>query len=348
MSRSSTERFVEHFVASNELLQDELDGHRECFEHLINGTLANGVAESYLRTLAIFPLDDTILSMAVDVVRDHMIPFHMDESLSTVDVCGTGGDGQNTFNISTTTFFVLAGAGFRVVKHGNRGVTSSSGSSDVLQELGIPVVASVETLHKIFDEVGSVFLFAPSFHPILKHVAPIRASLGIRTIFNVMGPLLNPANPTHQLIGAYDEQAAQTMAKTLHRRGVEATVFHHLDGYDEWVPFGRGNSYRTAPQQDQVIKSELSYQEFHVPQASEKDLHGGSIKKNAQILRQILQNEAEAPKIDTVCMNAAMAIHTIHPDTSLQEAMEQARDSIASGAALTVLESMIEVSHVDS
>ncbi|MDR9387735.1 MAG: anthranilate phosphoribosyltransferase [Balneolaceae bacterium] len=348
MSHSSIERWVAEFVASKELRDHELDGHRECFAQLIRGSLAKDVAEDYLRTLASFPLNEAILSMAVDVVRGHMVPFQVDESLTTVDVCGTGGDGQNTFNISTTTFFVLAGAGYHVVKHGNRGVTSSSGSSDVLQELGIPVVASVNTLHTIFEEIGSVFLFAPSFHPVLKHVAPIRASLGIRTIFNVMGPLLNPANPTHQLVGAYGVQVAQTMAESLHQRGVEATVFHHLEGYDEWVPFGQGVSYRTAPMQDHVITSQRSYHDFHVHQASQDDVRGGSIQENAQILRQILQNEADAPKIDTVCMNAAMAIHTISPERPLREAMEQARDSIASGAALNVLESMIEVSHVDS
>ena len=348
MSASSIENWVDHFVASEELLEHEIDGHLACFELLVNGSLSHDIATKYLQTLSGFPLDNSILSMAVKVVRDHMIPFNVDESLTTVDVCGTGGDGKNTFNISTTTFFVLAGAGFNVVKHGNRGVTSSSGSSDVLQELGIPVVASVETLHKIFNDVGSVFLFAPSFHPILKHVAPVRASLGIRTIFNVMGPLLNPANPTHQLIGAYDAHAAHTMAKSLHAKGIESIVFHHLDGYDEWVPFGRAVSYRTSSQQKHVVEAERTYNEFNVSKAVASDLQGGSAQENAQILRQILSNEADDAKIDTVCMNAAMAIHTVHPELSLKEAMEQAMESIGSGAALSVLESMIEASHVDS
>lgn len=340
--------WVTHISSSDRLYEDDENRHKECFEALIDGTLGPTASESYLRHLSRFPVHESILTLAVDVVRKHMIPFEIPASGPILDVCGTGGDGQQTFNISTTTFFVLAGAGFNVVKHGNRGVTSSSGSSDVLQELGVPISASKETLQSIFKEIGSVFLFAPSFHPILKHVAPIRKSLGIRTIFNVMGPLLNPANPSHQLIGAYDKEVAEAMAQSLHLRGVHATVFHHHDGYDEWVPFGHATSFHSNPGKPDILETETSFESFGVIKRSKDSIVGGTPAENAELLRQILLNQTDDAKIDTVCMNAAAAIQIVRPEVGRLEAVQMAKDSIGTGAAWRVLQTMIEVDHDNS
>ena len=345
---SAIASWVTQISTTNRLYEHDVSRHTQCFEALVDGTLDVTSSESYLRHLSRFPVHESILTLAVDVVRKHMIAFDVPTSGPILDVCGTGGDGQQTFNISTTAFFVLAGAGFNVVKHGNRGVTSSSGSSDVLQELGVPVSASIETLQSIFNEIGSVFLFAPSFHPILKHVAPIRQSLGIRTIFNVMGPLLNPANPSHQLIGAYNVDVAKAMAQSLHARGVHATVFHHHDGYDEWVPFGHATSFHAVPGNTDILETEDSFDRFGVKKGSKDSIVGGTPAENAALLRQILQNRADEAKIDTVCMNAAAAIQIVHPDIDRLEAVQMAKDSIGTGAAWQVLQTMIEVGHDNS
>lgn len=260
-----------------------------------------------------------------------------------VDTCGTGGDGAGTFNISTTVAFVAAGAGLAVAKHGNRAVSSKSGSADVLKELGVNVEADATAVGRCIDEVGIGFLFAPMLHGAMKHAIGPRREIGARTVFNVLGPLTNPAGARRQLIGVYDPKLTETLARVLHSLGAErAFVVHGLDGLDEITLTG---PTRVSELADAAVSTyEISPEQFGMRPCAAADLEGGDAAANAAILSEILDGAA-GPRRDVVLLNAAAAIAAGGLAGDLAAGLDRARESIDSGKARAALEGLKRASH---
>ncbi len=255
-----------------------------------------------------------------------------------VDVVGTGGDGTHTFNISTTAAFVVAGHGIKVAKHGNRSVSSRSGAADVLSALGVNIQLSAEQAATCIEEVGIAFLFAVGFHPAMKHAIGPRRELAARTVFNILGPLTNPASATNLLIGVYDPNLTETMAGVLGQMGARAAfVVHGADGLDELSTTGVNRVSHLH--NGKVSTFTLDPAELGIPRATLADLKGGDASENAAITRGILQGEIQGAKRDAVILNAGAALSTECGDWNT--GLDEARASIDSGAALRVLEAFV-------
>jgi anthranilate phosphoribosyltransferase len=248
-----------------------------------------------------------------------------------IDTCGTGGDGLSTFNISTVAAFVVAGAGVRVAKHGNRSISSQCGSADLLESLGINVMLTSGQMAEAIREIGIGFLFAPAIHPAMKHAQPARLELKMRTVFNLLGPLTNPAGATAQLIGASSERAAMLMAETLAKLGVErAFVVHGSDGLDEITTTGA--TLALEVRQGHLLKRNLHPDDFGVPAANLDQLRGGDKQANCEIARRILEGET-GPMRDIVLVNASAALVAAGRAEGFRQAMTLAAGSIDSGFA---------------
>ena len=263
-----------------------------------------------------------------------------------VDTCGTGGDASNTFNISTATAFVVAGAGIPVAKHGNRSVSSLCGSADVVEALGVSLELSPEQVGRCIDEVGIGFLYAPLLHKAMKYVMTARREIRIRTVFNILGPLTNPAGASAQVMGVYQEGLTEVLARVLHELGSRrAYVVHGLDGLDEVSPSaetkvsevrdGHVNTYRVSPE------------DFGLKRARLSDLQGGNAAENAQVIRRILGGD-EGPKRDVVLMNASLAIAAGGKASGFREGVAAAARAIDSGAAMEKLRKLVEFSQQHS
>lgn len=257
-----------------------------------------------------------------------------------VDTCGTGGDRIKTFNISTCSMFVAAGSGVRIAKHGNRSVTSKAGSADVLEFLGAKIDLGPEGVERCIEQVGIGFMFAPVFHPSMKFALGPRREMGIRTVFNILGPLTNPAGAKGQLLGVYDSKLTEPMARVLEKLGVErAMVVHGLDGLDELSTLGRSRISELC--NGQVRTYEISPEQFGLPRTNVEDLLGGGVEENAKILLQVLKG-CSGPKRDIVLLNSAAAIWAGGLATDLQEGIKLAVQSIDSGNAYSKLFDFIE------
>ncbi len=260
-----------------------------------------------------------------------------------VDTCGTGGDHSGTFNISTTAAFVVAGAGVAVAKHGNRSATSKCGSADVLEALGVNIEAAPECVGRCIDEVGIGFLFARSLHTAMKHVGPVRAELGVPTVFNILGPLTNPAGADGQVMGVYSRDLVELVANVLVHLGVRhAFVVAGSDGLDEITL--DGSTYVAEAMAGAVTCYELNPADFGLSRAIKADLVGGDAEANAVILRSVLEGKA-GPHRDIVVLNAAPAIVAGEGAKDLHEAIRVAKESIDSGAALGKLEALCVASN---
>jgi anthranilate phosphoribosyltransferase len=256
-----------------------------------------------------------------------------------VDTCGTGGDGAHTFNISTTTAFVVAGAGLTVAKHGNTSVSSKSGSADVLAALGVKIDLPAERVADCINEVGIGFLFAPLYHGAMKHCAGPRQEMGIRTMLNILGPLTNPAGAAIQVLGVFDGKLTELIGKVLLQLGSRhCFVVHGMDGLDEITLTDR--TMVSEGKQGVLSSYVLDPQEFGLLRVRLKELAGGHPSENAQIARDILQGR-KGPKRDIVCLNAAPALVAGHKAKSLQEGFRLAARAIDSGAAAEKLERLV-------
>lgn len=258
-----------------------------------------------------------------------------------LDTAGTGGDGAHTFNVSTTAAFVIAGAGYKVAKHGNRAASSRCGSADVLAALGVNLDLTAEQVATCIQTVGIGFLFAPKFHPAMKYAIGPRRELGMRTVFNLLGPLTNPAGATHQLIGVYDPQLTAVMAEVLAALGGQAAfVVHGAGGLDELTT---GGVNRVSHLKDGRVRTyELDPTDLGLRRARPEDLRGGDPAENAAILRAILAGQDRTPRRDVVLLNAAAALAAEHGD--LRGGLREAERSLDSGAALDRLEALIALS----
>lgn len=261
-----------------------------------------------------------------------------------VDTCGTGGDGAHTFNISTTAAFVVAGAGLAVAKHGNRAASSPCGSADVLEHLGVHIEAEPERVGACIDEVGIGFLFARTLHTAMKHVAPVRAELKIRTIFNLLGPLTNPANANAQVVGVFDKELCEPIAQVLMNLGVEhAFVVAGSDGLDE-ITLG-GPTFIAEANDGWVNTYTVSPNLFGCAEVSKEALRGGDAAANAVLLKKVLEG-VRGPHRDIVQINAAAALVAGGVAHSLVDGFDRAGHAVDSGAALCKLEELVEASNI--
>jgi anthranilate phosphoribosyltransferase len=280
------------------------------------------------------------LAGMVESMRDHATRVEL--GVEAVDTCGTGGDASGTFNISTAAAFVVAGAGCPVAKHGNRAASSRCGSADVLEALGVAIALPPEGVRRCIEEAGIGFLFAPAFHPAMRHAAQARSELGIRTAFNVLGPLANPARVRHQSLGTGDAQLAAMMAGVLHRLGHRrAIVFVGPDGMDELGLAGPAHCHEVTP--DGVRDFELRPDALGLAAAPLSALAGGDAAANADCIRRVLDGQP-GPARDVVTLNAAAALVAAERVPNFEAGLQQAGAAIDDGAARRALDGLVRVS----
>ena len=266
-----------------------------------------------------------------DALLDLCIKIDLSSDFETIDLCGTGGDGKNTFNISTISSFVVAGAGYKVTKHGNYGVSSNCGSSDVLKYLGVRLSNDQDYLKKCLDKGSFCYLHAPLFHPAMKNVASVRKELKFKTFFNILGPLVNPSRPKNQLCGVYNLEIARLYGYVFENTNKNYSILHSLDGYDE---ISLTNDFKLLSKNKSAINSP-DY--FGFNKINPKEIEGGiEIKDSVDIFIKILENKATKSQTNVVLANSAIAIQTI-TDKEIDECLSIAKESIESGNALNSL-----------
>ena len=319
-------------------------GEREAAD-AFDAIFSGGVSESELAEflLAISKRGPTVAEIvgAARSMRANMLSIEAPPG--AIDLCGTGGDGHNTLNISTAVSFVVAGCGVPVAKHGNRSATSRAGAADVLEVLGVKIELSPEQAQRCLEEAGSCFLFARVYHPAMRHVAAVRSRLGVRTIFNLLGPLSNPAKVRRQLIGVYAREWLEPLAEVLAKLGTEkARIVHGSDGLDELTT--TGISHVAVLEHGAVTLRSVDATEIGVPRASLADLKGGDAGQNAASIRRLLSGEA-GPFRDIVVLNAAAALVVAGKTDDLREGAAMAAASIDKGKAQRALDKLVQVSN---
>jgi anthranilate phosphoribosyltransferase len=330
--------------AIHKLLNGEnlsLEMTKSVMDEIMSGNATNAQIASFITAMRMKgETIDEITACAI-IMRKYGTKLKYDGDL--MDIVGTGGDQSNTFNISTVSSLVVSAAGIPVAKHGNRSVSSKCGSADVLEALGVKIDIPVAKSEKILKEIGICFMFAPYYHSSMKYAAPVRKELGVRTIFNILGPLSNPANANLQLLGVYDENLVEPLARVLCNLGVKkAMVVHGHDGLDEIsltssstvceVNNGYLNSFFLDPKQ------------FGFEYCKPEDLVGGGPQENAEIVRRILSGE-KGPKRDVVLLNSAVCLYMFYDKLTLRECVRMAADIIDSGRAMAQLENFVRLSN---
>ena len=280
------------------------------------------------------------ISAAAKVMRDKAEKVDLSDYY-TLDTCGTGGDTKGTFNISTAVAFIAAAAGIKVVKHGNRSITSKCGSADVLEALGVNIALSPEQIKKCVEDVGIGFMFAPSHHKAMKYVMGVRRTLGFRTMFNVLGPLSNPASAKAQVLGVFDKSLVEPLAQVLNKIGVErALVVHSADGLDE---ISVSDITNAAELRDGNITAyEIAPEDFGITRSDIAEIKGGTAKDNADIIKAILSGKDTSAKRDILVLNAAAALYVGKKADSIKEGVALAQSIIDSGAAYDIVEKFAE------
>ena len=329
-------QYLEKVVEQVDLTQDEM---AEAFDIIMKGEAGPAQISAFL--IALRMKGETIdeIAGAVKTMRAHALKVDVGD-LPVVDTCGTGGDAAGTFNISTTSAFIVAGAGIPVAKHGNRAISSKCGSADVLAELGVNIDIPADAVADCVKEVGIGFLFAPNLHPAMKHAGPVRRELGMRTVFNILGPMTNPAGAKRQVIGIFAPELAQKMAEVLKLLGSErAMVVHGLDGLDEITTT---TSSRISELKDGEVKVyDVDPMQYIERYSTPADLVGGDPAFNAGITRGVLEGQS-GPAREISVLNAAAAIFAGGKADNLTEGVTLARESIDSGKAREALEKLAE------
>jgi anthranilate phosphoribosyltransferase len=330
---------LSHLIARHDLSEREVT---LVMNHIMGGNATDAQIGAFLTALRMKGETVAEVYSAASVMRRHAT-FINAGGRNVVDTCGTGGDGAGTFNISTTAAFVAAGAGLCVAKHGNRAVTSKCGSADVLAALGLNLDCKPAVMEQCLQEHGIGFLFAPAMHPAMKHVMPARRQLGIRTIFNMLGPLTNPAAATGQVLGVYAPELTEVFAESLKHLGCRrALVVHGDPGLDELSPCGRT---RVSELRDGEVKTYDVDAELLLGEAFPlSDLAGGTPEQNAALLRGILDGTVQGGARAAVLLNAGAAIVAGELAEALPEGIDKAEAAIASGAAVQKLETLIRES----
>ena len=310
-------------------------------DEIMGGTASPIQMSAYLTAMALKgPTIDEITASAAGM-RKHCVRMLTD--MDALEIVGTGGDGSNSFNISTTAALVVSAAGVPVAKHGNRAASSRCGAADVLEALGVNITIPPEHSKRLLDEIGLCFLFAQNYHIAMRYVAPVRKELGIRTIFNVLGPLANPAGANMQLLGVYEEELVEPIAHALYNLGVKkAMVVYGQDGLDE-ISMSAPTSVCEV-KNGEFLRHTITPEEFGFARCEKDALLGGTPQENAKIVRDILSG-VKGPKRDAVVLNSAAALHVARPEIAMRDAVALAEETIDSGAALAQLERFIALSN---
>ncbi|MCG8327977.1 MAG: anthranilate phosphoribosyltransferase [Chitinophagales bacterium] len=301
---------------------------REVLLNISNAAYNPIQVASFMTVYQMRPISIHELQGFRDALLELCVPFDL-EGIESIDIVGTGGDKKNTFNISTLSSVVVAGAGYKVTKHGSYGVSSSVGSSNVLQALGYQFTNDKDELKRQLEKANICFLHAPLFHPAMKEVVPIRRDLGMKTFFNMLGPLVNPIQPTHQLFGTFSLELSRLYQYIMQETGRRFSIVYALDGYDEVSLTGafrlRTNEADTVLQPEDIGRKRLLPQELH---------GGDTAEEAANIFMDVLRNESTAAQQEVVVANAGLAIQCMQPKKSLEDCMAEARESILSQRAL--------------
>ncbi len=328
---------IRKVVSGQDLMYDEAE---KVMDEIMGGEASQIQMAAYLTALSLKGETIDEITASAAGMREHCI--RLLHEMEVLEIVGTGGDRSNSFNISTASAIVVSAAGVPVAKHGNRAASSMCGAADVLEALGVDITIPPEKSKQILEKIGICFLFAQNYHIAMKYVAPVRRELGIRTVFNILGPLSNPAGANMQLLGVYDGELVEPMAQVLSRLGVKnAMVVYGMDGLDEIsvsaptsvceVRNGRFRNYILEPER------------FGMMKCSKSDLTGGTPEENARIIRAILSGE-KGPKTDAVILNSAAALYVANPAMTLEEAVDEAKEILAGGKALAQLERFIKMS----
>ncbi|MBF0178803.1 MAG: anthranilate phosphoribosyltransferase [Magnetococcales bacterium] len=327
-------------VTGRSLSQEEA---RWMMERIMSGEVTDAQIGAYLTALRVKGETVDEIAGSAQAMREKALRVNAGDGV-VVDTCGTGGDGLGTFNISTTVAFIVAACGVTVAKHGNRSITSKSGSADVLSALGVNIDLEPPMVERCLREAGVGFLFAPRHHGAMKHAMGPRRELGFFTIFNLLGPLTNPAGAARQLIGVFDEKWVEPVARTLGRLGSQrAMVVHGLDGLDEITTTGPTRIAELHPGGSVDIRL-LEPESLGIPRATPSDLKGGDASHNADITRRILSGE-KGPRRDIALLNAAAALMVADKAEDLASGMRLAADAVDSGQAMERLTRLVFLSH---
>ncbi len=334
-------------ITDTEALTRAID-HREIFHdemlalmrRIMGGEMSAPMMAALLIGLRVKKETIGEITAAAQVMREFSTKVEVADRTHLVDIVGTGGDGSHTFNISTCSMFVAAAGGARVSKHGNRGVSSKSGSADVLEAMGVPLTLSPQAVARSIEETGIGFMFAPNHHPAMKNVAPVRRELGVRTIFNILGPLTNPADAPHILMGVFHPDLVGIQVRALQRLGAEhAVVVYGRDGMDE---VSLGAATMVGEFKDGAIREyEIHPEDFGLTMASNRTFKVETPAQSLALVRSVLDNEP-GPARDIVLLNAGVALYAADVASTMAEGIERAREAVASGKAAARMSQFVE------
>lgn len=311
---------------------------KEVMKEIMSGTASQVQMATYLTALRMKGETITEITASAQTMRDMAI--QLEPKYEVLEIVGTGGDEVGTFNISTTSAFVVAAAGFPVAKHGNRSVSSKSGAADVLESLGVNLSISPEENQKVMDEQGMAFLFAQKHHASMKNVGPVRKEMGERTVFNILGPLTNPANATRQLLGVYSRDLVEKLAQVLSNLGVKRGIsVCGSDGLDEITL--TGPTYCCKIDNGTLTPFEITPEQFGFQRCELKDLIGGTPEENAQITKKILSGVEKRAKRDIVALNAGIGIYICKDNATMEECVQEALRIIDSGKAYEKMQEFV-------
>lgn len=334
---SALKPHIAKVAAGNELTFEEA---RDAFDTIMSGDATPGQIGGFLMALRVRGETVSEMAAAVATMRDKML--RVTAPPDAVDIVGTGGDGSHSLNISTAAAFVVAACGVPVAKHGNRGLSSRTGTADVLTRLGVNIELAPDAIARCVAEAGIGFMFAPAHHPATKHVGPIRAELGTRTIFNLLGPLTNPAGVGRQLVGVFSPEWVVPVAETLKTLGAEHVWVVHGDGYDEITTTGETQVAELVD--GKVATFTLTPEQVRLKRHTKDELRGGEPEFNARALRSLLSGAPGAYR-DTVLMNAGAGLVVAGKAANLEDGIQKAAGAIDSGRARKVLDMLVKVSN---
>ena len=336
MSQITPQEALQRTIEHREIFHDEM---LHLMRMIMRGEMTPLMTASIITGLRVKKETIGEISAAAEVMREFSNKVHVKDTRNLVDIVGTGGDGANTFNISTCAMFVIAAAGGKVSKHGGRSVSSKSGSADAMEALGVNIQLTSEQIAQSVADVGIGFMFAPNHHPAMKNVAPVRKELGVRTIFNILGPLTNPAGAPNILMGVFHEDLVGIQVRALQRLGAEhALVVYGRDGLDE---ISLGASTLVGELKDGVVREyELHPEDFGIQMVGTRAFRVDDAEQSKAMLMGVLQGE-QGPARDIVCLNAGAALYAANVATSIEDGLQRARAALDSGAALAKLQQLV-------
>lgn len=321
----------------------DFDSAKKVMEEMMDGTATQAQMGGFLTAMRMKGETVEEITACATVMREKGVKINPVRKV--IDIVGTGGDEVGTFNISTTAAFIVAAGGVPVAKHGNRSVSSKSGAADVLEQLGANLNLTPEHTERTLEKTGMCFMFAPSYHSSMKYAAPVRRELGVRTIFNVLGPLSNPAGATMQLMGVYDRKLVEPLAEVLSNLGVvRGVAVCGSDGLDEITL--SGPTHVCEIRYGSLTAYDITPEQFGLTGCDLKELIGGTPAENARITRDIIEGKETGPKRDVVVLNAAMALYLGIDDCSIEDCIEKAQNLIDTGKAKEKLEEFIEATRL--